>query len=40
MCLTGQESGHVNKGDDGNVEGITEPYEAGTLHRCVYVQAS
>lgn len=29
---TWQEARHIHKGDNGNVESITEAYEAGPLH--------
>lgn len=37
---SGKESGYIDKGDEGDVEGITEAHEAGSLDRGVNVKAA
>jgi len=36
----GEEAGHVDEGDDGDVEGVAESHEARALGRGVDVQAT
>ena len=40
LVRPGEEAGHVDEGDDGNIEAIAEAHEARALNRRVYIECS